>query len=262
MDLQRLSSNWDAWGRQDAMYAVLTDPAKRNNRWDADAFFASGRVEIGGVFDYLLGLGIDPARSAALDFGCGVGRLTQALAGHFDTVTGVDIAPSMIEQANGHNRFGNRCHYRVNAAADLSQFSAGTFDFVYCNIVLQHMRPDYAHAYVREFFRVLRPGGTAVFFLPEAPAAAPAAVPLKARAKEAVRRVVNVISYAARHRIALPGIDMFGTPRGTVESVVRSAGGTVRDVVADTSAGNGWTGFRYCCQSPAPADDAGLAAGR
>ena len=256
MDLDRLGSNWDAWGRQDAMYAVLTDPAKRHNGWDADAFFATGREEIAGVFDYLHGLGIVPARQAALDFGCGVGRLSQALADHFDSVVGLDIAPSMIRQANEHNRFGDRVRYLVNARDDLSVVASQSIDFVYCNIVLQHMRPDYALAYVRDFFRVLRPGGVAVFFLPEAVAAAPVAVSVKARVKELVRRTVNAVSYGVRGSTVLPGIDMFGTARSTVESAVRSAGGVVRDVVADPSAGDGWTGYRYCCQPSASAGDA------
>ena len=251
MDLDRLGSNWDAWGRQDAMYAVLTDPAKRHNGWDADSFFATGREEITGVMNYLRGLGVAPARRSALDFGCGVGRLSQALAEHFDTVVGLDIAPSMIEKANTHNRYGERVRYLVNAQNDLARVASASVDFVYCNIVLQHMRPEYAHAYVREFFRVLGPAGIAVFFLPEAPAAV-AVPPLKARAKEAARRLINAVSYGVRGRVTLPGIDMFGTPRATVEAIVRQAGGAVLDVITDTSAGNGWTGFRYCCRAPVP----------
>lgn len=44
-------------------------------------------------------LGHPRERGVALDFGCGVGRLTRALAAFFDRATGVDISSSMIEEA-------------------------------------------------------------------------------------------------------------------------------------------------------------------
>ncbi len=61
--------------------------------------------------DYLGDRQISFPKRRALDFGCGVGRLTQALARHFNIVDGVDIAPSMIELANQFNRSGGRCRY-------------------------------------------------------------------------------------------------------------------------------------------------------
>ena len=49
------------------------------------------------VIDQLLGwlreLHVQVRPGRALDFGCGVGRLTQALAGKFSECDGVDIAP-------------------------------------------------------------------------------------------------------------------------------------------------------------------------
>ena len=56
----------------------------------------------------------------ALDFGCGVGRLTQALAEHFERVAGVDIAASMIARARQENRHGDRVRYVVNERSDLA----------------------------------------------------------------------------------------------------------------------------------------------
>jgi SAM-dependent methyltransferase len=54
----------------------------------------------------------------------------------------------------------------VTVRADLSAlaFEPGTFDFVLCNHVLEHV-PDDAAA-MREMFRVLRPGGTALLSVP------------------------------------------------------------------------------------------------
>ncbi|HET6573754.1 MAG TPA: methyltransferase domain-containing protein [Fimbriiglobus sp.] len=176
MELRELQTNWDQFGRTDPMWAILTHADKRGGGWKSDEFFATGRQEIAAVLGYLAGLGLPKARRAALDFGCGLGRLTQALGEQFERVTGVDIAPSMIDGARRHNRHGDRCRYVLNDRDDLSVLPDGSFDLIYSNIVLQHMRPEYSRRYVREFVRLLTPGGAAVFQLPSEPAAETAAL--------------------------------------------------------------------------------------
>jgi len=108
-----------------------------------------------------------------LDFGCGVGRLTQAFCDYFAECHGVDIAPSMIELADRYNRRGAAARYHCNDRDDLSLFGDGTFCFVYSNLVLQHMEPAYSRKYIREFLRVLQPGGIALFQLPGEPVREP-----------------------------------------------------------------------------------------
>jgi SAM-dependent methyltransferase len=120
-------------------------------------------------------MGVAPRPERALDFGCGAGRLTQALAARFARCDGVDIAPSMIEVARRYNRFPDRCHYHLNTSSDLRDFADASFSFVYTVLVLQHMRPDYAKAYLREFLRVLAPGGLLVFQILGEPSPEPGA---------------------------------------------------------------------------------------
>lgn len=124
----------------------------------------------------------EPLYGSALDFGCGVGRLTQALADHFTTVIGVDVSPTMLQLASKLNRHDVRVTYVRNQAPDLSRFLSNSFDFVYSDIVLQHIEPEMSLNYLREFVRLLRPGGVAVFQLPshlrpETPICAPRAMP-------------------------------------------------------------------------------------
>jgi len=164
--LADLRRDWDALGRIDPMWAVLTHPERRGGGWDPEAFFATGREEIAAVVRELDALGRPARRGRCLDFGCGVGRLTQALAEHFERCDGVDIAPSMLEAARRFNRHGDRVTYHLNDADDLSLFESASFDFVYSNIVLQHVGPQAAKAYVREFVRLLSPSGLALFQLP------------------------------------------------------------------------------------------------
>src|SRR5690606_5760769 len=106
---------------------------------------------------------IEIQKGPALDFGCGAGRLTFALQPHFPAVTGVDISASMIAFANQRNGHGDRVQFVCNPRPDLSLFADASFAFVLTAIVLQHMRAEYALAYVAEFLRVLQPGGLLFF---------------------------------------------------------------------------------------------------
>lgn len=166
MDLEELQANWDKFGKTDALWSIITAPSKRGGKWNADEFFATGCREIAVVMTYVQSLGVALNKGRALDFGCGVGRLTQALCGHFAACDGVDIAPSMIKLARRYNKFGGKCCYHLNEASNLSLFADNSFDFIYSSVTLQHMRPDYSAAYLKEFLRVLVPGGLAVFQLP------------------------------------------------------------------------------------------------
>jgi SAM-dependent methyltransferase len=173
MSLDRVRSTWESLGRTDPMWAVISDPQKRGNLWDAEEFYANGELEIDALMRALDERSLSVSRQRCLDFGCGVGRLTQALAGHFDLVDGVDIAQSMIERARRRNKHGDSCQYHVNVRDDLRLFGDGAFDLVYSNIVLQHMEPDIAVRYIAEFMRVLKPGGLAVFQVPSRHVAPP-----------------------------------------------------------------------------------------
>ena len=53
-----------------------------------------------------------------------------------------------------------------NTADDLSIFGQNVFDFVYTDIVLQHLEPALILRYLTDFFRILSPGGVLIFQLP------------------------------------------------------------------------------------------------
>ncbi len=166
MRLKNLQWCWDTFGKTDPLYAILTNPDKLGNKWEEEQFFKTGIDEINRIMKHIEEFEITILHKKALDFGCGVGRLTQALTGNFEEVYGVDIAPSMIDYARKYNKFDGRCQYFLNEKSDLKLFKSNTFDFVYSSIVLQHMEPRYSKEYIKEFLRVLVPGGLAVFQIP------------------------------------------------------------------------------------------------
>jgi len=163
MHLRNLQASWNRFAIQDPMWAVLTDPEKKGNKWSMEEFFASGQADIDQLTAYLESLKIKFPTDTALDFGCGVGRLSQGLCRVFAKVHGVDIAPSMIETAKRYNQHGDRCAYHLNNAPNLKLFDDASMAFVYTVITLQHIPSHLQLRYIREFFRVLKPGGATVF---------------------------------------------------------------------------------------------------
>jgi len=161
-----LKRHWERLGRRDPFWAVLTDRDKHRGGRDLEQFFRGGAEEIAGVLQRAERLGLAVSRRRALDFGCGVGRLTQAMADQFERCDGVDISASMLRAARRHDRHPGRCAYHLNVAPDLALFSDASFSFVYSTLVLQHMEPRYSRGYIRELLRVLAPGGLLVFQLP------------------------------------------------------------------------------------------------
>jgi ubiquinone/menaquinone biosynthesis C-methylase UbiE len=166
MSLKRSRKVWERYGATDPLFGVLSDKKKRGGGWDEAEFFATGQADIAEAMAYLADLGSEPQRGTALDFGCGVGRLTQALADWFDQVTGVDISAPMVANARRYNRHGDRCSYLVNTEDKLGVFPDSSFDFIYTDKVLQHIPPAAASRYIAEFFRVLKPGGIVLFQVP------------------------------------------------------------------------------------------------
>ena len=79
VDLRALQETWDALGKQDPFGAIL-EPLRGTGEWDLEEFFAWGEREIDGVLADGRRLGLPAAFGSALDFGCGAGRLTQAMA--------------------------------------------------------------------------------------------------------------------------------------------------------------------------------------
>ncbi len=166
--LAEVEANWETFAQADPMWAALMDPSKAGRRWSHEDFFATGEAEIATVLGHVERCGLSVHfQGKALDFGCGVGRLTQALAARFELAIGVDISPTMVNLANQSNGRPSRCRYVLNQGATLATLPSSEFAFVYTSVVLQHMPPDLATGYLLEFSRLLGPGGILVAQIPE-----------------------------------------------------------------------------------------------
>jgi SAM-dependent methyltransferase len=124
-----------------------------------DALMELGRAEVSEFIKEVGVQKLDFGRSLALDFGCGLGRITQALCPQFDRVIGVDISEVMVEKAESLNRFGERCRYVVCLTPDLSDIGDGSVDLVYSVNAFCHVPDNLLALHLRELIRVLAPNG-------------------------------------------------------------------------------------------------------
>ena len=155
MNLETLRNNWESLAERDALFAILTDHRRVGGKWDVDEFMATGEAEIETVMHHLASIGCIPNYAGkAFDFGCGVGRVTQALAPRFASCVGVDISRQMIDKARSLNRYAH-CRYVANSTEQLP-FADASFTFIYSNIVLQHVPRRFSTAYLGNLYEYSR----------------------------------------------------------------------------------------------------------
>jgi SAM-dependent methyltransferase len=154
---------WEEWGRRDAYFGVLTDPKFRRSSMTKQVredFFASGRWQV----DYVLQMvrkhidqGFEPKR--ILDFGCGVGRTLLAFAVDEREVVGLDVSPSMLQEAQANcEEYGAR-NVRLVPSDDELSFVTDQFDLVHSTMVFQHIPVERGRAIFSKLLQHLRPGG-------------------------------------------------------------------------------------------------------
>jgi SAM-dependent methyltransferase len=104
-----------------------------------------------------------------LNAGCGAGSLTMRLLDAGYSVTSVDASEAFVERVRGLVAARGLAHSAPVAAADLRSlpFEDAAFDGIVCGEVLEHLDED--RAAVREFARVLRPGGIVLASVPANP---------------------------------------------------------------------------------------------
>jgi SAM-dependent methyltransferase len=97
-----------------------------------------------------------------LELGCGLGRLSLALAPEFASVTGLDVSGEMIAEA--HRRAAGIANVRFarSSGRDLSDIPDSSFDVVLAADVFPYLvssGAELACVHIEEAARVLRPGG-------------------------------------------------------------------------------------------------------
>jgi SAM-dependent methyltransferase len=154
---------WRYYGKTDPYFGVLTQDAFRSENLTAEArarFFQSGDSYV----DFVLATIRDHLTPSfeirrALDFGCGVGRLTIPLARASQSVTGVDVSEWVLDEAARNCRAQGITNVKFVPSDDALTAVTQPVDFVHSFIVLQHIPPVRGEAIFRRLIDILEDGG-------------------------------------------------------------------------------------------------------
>jgi trans-aconitate methyltransferase len=219
-----VEATWRALGEQAPHWSVVTSEDFRPERigQSLDAFYASGEANVQTLMRTLARNGIDPAAlRSCIDFGCGVGRLTAALARHFPEVVGVDVSESHLAVAQKElaaRGVGNARFVRLDDVGAVERLPQ--VQLVYSVIVLQHNPPPVILRLFEGLLGRIAPGGAAAIQLPTY-------LPAGYR--------FRVQDYLAT---AHGDMEMHAIPQHEAFAAARHAGVDVLEVLEDT-----WTGF-------------------
>lgn len=236
----RHREQWEALGTIDPYWAVITDPDRKGGRWDPASFFETGEQEVRGLLEKVARLGIVLRSERALDYGCGVGRLSRALASRFGEVLAVDFSEAMLAEARRCNAGHANIRFVRNDGSGLAGIGDGSVDFIYSTIALQHVPAGLQRAAIREFGRVLHRGGALAF-------QTPSRHNLRTVSGLAQRAVGNRILNVARRLVHGKGrvMEVHVLPRPEVLALLPDCGLSVREVERYDVAGPAFESYRY-----------------
>jgi SAM-dependent methyltransferase len=239
----RQRRDWEDLAAFDPWSAILREPG-RVRAWNVDDFLATGKRDAERALADAAAHGLPSSRRRALDFGCGVGRVTRVLADRFDDVLGLDISPTMVARARELDGAAARVRYRVGAQAELDVLPAEDFDFVVSLLVLQHLpSPEDVEEAVRALTRRVAVGGALVL---QVPSELPPRRRIQSRRRAyAALRGLGLPAPVLLGRLSLDPIRTTAVSEKRLAAAVENAGGTVLSSQADDASGPHVPSRRY-----------------
>lgn len=161
-----MQSFWDARARENALYFV--DNTVDYNSPDAERFWAEGERIVDTILE-AVGAQLRPD-DEVVEIGCGVGRLTRALAARARSVAALDVSAEMLAQAKDANAGLDNVRWVPGDGTSLAGIDDASTDACFSHVVFQHIPdPGITLGYVREMGRVLRSGGWSAFHISNDP---------------------------------------------------------------------------------------------
>jgi SAM-dependent methyltransferase len=218
--------DWEEIASFNPEWGVLTLDEFKHDAWDMEPFLESGSAQVAEALAAGAELGLPRSHRAALDFGCGVGRLAPALASEFESYIGIDISEGMLERARSLHAGLDNASFVLNEAGDLEGFESGSFDGIFSFLVLQHMTSrEMIRGYLAEMARVLAPGGLlAIQLITHIP------LVFRLRVRRRLYRVARKLGVGVdrAHRWGLQSMVLTATPVGDVVDTFAAQGVEVR----------------------------------
>lgn len=161
--------DWEKWGKTDPYFGILSSEKFRKNKLDGslkEEFFASGHAHVEKVFRLINDNFKDEFKPRrALDFGCGVGRLTLPLAERAEHAVGIDVSQSMLAEASSNALSAGYNNIDFILSDDGLTKVRGEFDLIHSYIVLQHIPWSRGRIILQELADRVAPNGYLVVHL-------------------------------------------------------------------------------------------------
>ena len=170
--IAHIQSSWEILGREKPHWSVLTQDEylPQNIKSNINRFFETGNSGISSLSHALSRSNrVLRREGTCVELGCGVGRVTFALAKQFRDVTGIDVSRchlSIAESYKVNNEVKNVTLLLMESLATLE--SLPSFDFLYSTMVLQHNPPPLIDRMLRILFKKINDGGLIYFQVPVA----------------------------------------------------------------------------------------------
>jgi ubiquinone/menaquinone biosynthesis C-methylase UbiE len=153
---------WEKLGEMAPYYSVLVADKFRPENLSAEnlsTFFDSGRKHLDRVMEIVRELNPQFMPRAAIDFGCGVGRVTIPLAETSARVLAVDVSEKMLEEARKNCAREGLQNVTFLITREFLQLADASADFVHSFIVLQHIPPSHGYKLIEKLLSILQNGG-------------------------------------------------------------------------------------------------------
>ena len=134
----------------------------RSPRWGGVEPNREERSRLSSITAMLDGCDLGP-RPQILDLGCGRGWLTRALSAYGDVI-GSDVVAASVDRAR--ELFPDLRFEQTDIRGLIDSRGPGSFDVVVSSEVLEHVKGEEKHAFVRGIHQLLRPGGCAIVTTP------------------------------------------------------------------------------------------------
>jgi len=144
----KMKDYWEERASQDALFWTWS------NKVSEEEYFKSG---VNWVEEHVKKY-FPINKGKCIEIGCGVGRVTIALASYFEQVVGIDISERMIRKA-----FAYKEKFKVNNVEYINNTSllshAMNVDFIFTLTVFQHMYQEIWWKYIVDGYEILNAGG-------------------------------------------------------------------------------------------------------
>jgi len=251
MSIKSTKSTWERWAAVDPVYGIINLRGKSLFvDKDQAEFFSTGRSDVEKVVEDLSDCQLMLRGQTAVDFGCGIGRITQNLSRYFGQVIGVDISSMMIEIARRLNNNPN-VTYLGTESTSLGFLKSGSVDFIFCLYVLQHNDLEDVWRLLEQFYRILKPGGLAYFQIPDSRKYAGFVNLIRSKTRFRTRlfglfEILGLANHFIYRRLGLsPPLKMTCISKDQITQRLEQFGGKVVSVLERRDAGNEFLSYRY-----------------